>query len=167
MALKSDVEVIIGGKVYTISGQESEEYIQKVASYINSKFNEFAQVEGFRRSNFNIRVFHCMADRGIPAISPDGGLYACEYFPKESRFGDVWHGITDPTRRKEFCRTDRVREKCRDCTFLPFCTPFANCCSEDRYCREVERLFLDDMLRDRMEKSQQTRIPAAEEIPGC
>ena len=27
MALKSDVEVIIGGKVYTISGQESEEYI--------------------------------------------------------------------------------------------------------------------------------------------
>ena len=125
------------------------------------------RLSGFRRSNFNFRVFHCMADRGIPAISPDGGLYACEYFPKESRFGDVWHGITDPAARKEFCRTDRVREKCRDCTFLPFCTPFANCCSEDRYCREVERLFLSDMLQDRMEKSQQARIQPAEEIPGC
>ena len=38
MALKSDTEVIIGGKVYTISGYESEEYMQKVASYINNMF---------------------------------------------------------------------------------------------------------------------------------
>ncbi len=51
MALKSDTEVIIGGKVYTISGYESEEYMQKVASYINNMFNEFATNEAFRKSN--------------------------------------------------------------------------------------------------------------------
>jgi cell division protein ZapA len=51
MALKSDTEVIIGGKVYTISGYESEEYMQKVASYINNMFNEFASNEAFRKAN--------------------------------------------------------------------------------------------------------------------
>ncbi len=51
MAIKTDAEVIIGGKVFTISGTESEEYLQKVASYINGKFNEYAQVDAFRRAN--------------------------------------------------------------------------------------------------------------------
>ena len=32
MATKNDAEVIIGGKVITLSGYESEEYLQKVAS---------------------------------------------------------------------------------------------------------------------------------------
>ena len=36
---KTDTEVIIGGKVFTLSGYESEEYLQKVASYINNKVN--------------------------------------------------------------------------------------------------------------------------------
>ena len=35
----NDIEVVIGGKVITLSGSESEEYIQKVASYINSKIS--------------------------------------------------------------------------------------------------------------------------------
>lgn len=39
MASKTDTEVIIGGKVFTLSGYESEEYLQKVASYINNKVN--------------------------------------------------------------------------------------------------------------------------------
>lgn len=33
MSAKTDTEVIIDGKVFTISGYESEEYLQKVASY--------------------------------------------------------------------------------------------------------------------------------------
>lgn len=46
---KTDTEVIIGGKVFTLSGYESEEYLQKVASYINNKVNEYAKIDGFRR----------------------------------------------------------------------------------------------------------------------
>lgn len=49
MATKTDTEVIIGGKVFTLSGYESEEYLQRVASYINNKINEYNQIDGFRR----------------------------------------------------------------------------------------------------------------------
>jgi len=49
MAAKTDTEVIIGGKVFTLSGYESEEYLQKVASYINNKMNEYNKLDSFRR----------------------------------------------------------------------------------------------------------------------
>lgn len=49
MASKTDTEVIIGGKVFTLSGYESEEYLQKVASYINNKVNEYNKIDSFRR----------------------------------------------------------------------------------------------------------------------
>lgn len=49
MSVKTDTEVIIGGKVFTLSGYESEEYLQKVASYINNKMSEYGKVESFRR----------------------------------------------------------------------------------------------------------------------
>lgn len=49
MSSKTDTEVIIGGKVLTLSGYESEEYLQKVASYINNKLNEYNKLDSFRR----------------------------------------------------------------------------------------------------------------------
>lgn len=49
MSSKTDTEVIIGGKVFTLSGYESEEYLQKVASYINNKVNEYNKVDSFRK----------------------------------------------------------------------------------------------------------------------
>jgi cell division protein ZapA len=49
MSDKTDTEVIIGGKVLTLSGYESEEYLQRVASYINNKLAEYNKVESFRR----------------------------------------------------------------------------------------------------------------------
>ena len=49
MAEKTSAEVIIGGKVYTLSGYEGEEYLQRVATYINNKINEFNSMEELRR----------------------------------------------------------------------------------------------------------------------
>ena len=49
MSPKSDVQVIIGGKVLTLSGYESPEYLQKVAAYINNKITEFDHVEDYRK----------------------------------------------------------------------------------------------------------------------
>lgn len=40
MSDKNNTKVLINGQVYTLSGQESEEYIQKVALYINNKLDE-------------------------------------------------------------------------------------------------------------------------------
>ncbi len=40
MSSKNNTKVLIGGTVYTLSGEESEEYIQRVALYINNKMDE-------------------------------------------------------------------------------------------------------------------------------
>lgn len=49
MSSKTDTEVIIGGKVFTLSGYESEEYLQRVASYINNKIAEYNKNDTFKR----------------------------------------------------------------------------------------------------------------------
>ena len=48
--------MILGGKVYTLSGYESEEYLQKVAAYINNKLNEMTSDDNFRRLSAEIRA---------------------------------------------------------------------------------------------------------------
>ena len=49
MSARTETEVIIGGQVLTLSGNESEEYLQKVASYINNKMAEYNKVDAFKR----------------------------------------------------------------------------------------------------------------------
>lgn len=55
MAAKTNAEVIIDGKVYTISGFESEEYIQRVASYLNGKISEFRKSDSYTRLSPDFR----------------------------------------------------------------------------------------------------------------
>lgn len=43
-----DIEVIINNKRYTLSGYEGEEYLQKIASYINSKHAEFRNKDAYK-----------------------------------------------------------------------------------------------------------------------
>ena len=45
MAEKNKAQVLIAGKIYTLSGYESEEYLQRVATYINNKLTEFKKVD--------------------------------------------------------------------------------------------------------------------------
>ena len=49
MAKKNTADVLIGGKVYTISGYESTAYLQKVASYLNEMEEQVSGMEGYRR----------------------------------------------------------------------------------------------------------------------
>ena len=49
MAVKNTTQVLIGGKSITLSGYESEEYLQKVANYMNSKLTELSQIPGYSR----------------------------------------------------------------------------------------------------------------------
>ena len=53
MAAKTDTEVVIGSRVFTLSGYESKEYLQKVASYINNKMQEYNKIDGFRRQSLD------------------------------------------------------------------------------------------------------------------
>ena len=49
---KHFTEVLIGGKVYTLSGFEGEEYLQKVSSH---KITECANSEGYRKQSADTR----------------------------------------------------------------------------------------------------------------
>ena len=49
MAVKNTAKVIIGGKIITLGGYDSEEYFQKVASYINKKMDELSAMPGYSR----------------------------------------------------------------------------------------------------------------------
>ena len=51
----NDIEVIINNKRYTLSGYESEEYLQRVASYINSKHNEFRSRDAYKFLDSDLR----------------------------------------------------------------------------------------------------------------
>lgn len=48
MKKRTDIEVIINNKRYTLCGYESEEYLQKIASYINGKYTELKQQDNYR-----------------------------------------------------------------------------------------------------------------------
>lgn len=51
MEAKKYTEVYIAGKVYTLGGFEEEEYLQKVAAYVNSKVTELRGQQGFLKMN--------------------------------------------------------------------------------------------------------------------
>lgn len=85
----------------------------------------------------HFRLNHCMADSDAPVIAPDGSLYACEHCTANARYGNIWNGVTDEAAKNEFCRIDFIREKCRSCPYLPLCTPFRSCPTQDRDCREI------------------------------
>ena len=55
MSAKTSAEVVIDGKVYTLSGYEGEEDLQKVAAYINSKINEFDALDNTRHLPANMK----------------------------------------------------------------------------------------------------------------
>ena len=49
MSSKNKTEVLIDGKIYTLSGYESEEYLQRVATEINNKLAELKKLDGYAR----------------------------------------------------------------------------------------------------------------------
>ncbi len=55
MKNKNDVEVLINGRKYTICGFESAEYLQKVATYINSKYMEFKDKDYYYSLDMDLR----------------------------------------------------------------------------------------------------------------
>lgn len=52
---RTDTEVLIDGRKYTISGKEGDEYMQKIASYINRKLTGFREKESYRHMDMDLR----------------------------------------------------------------------------------------------------------------
>lgn len=49
MNQKNQMEVLIDGKIYKLSGAEEEMYLQRVAAYLNGKIGKLRDEEGFSR----------------------------------------------------------------------------------------------------------------------
>lgn len=55
MNMKNDVDVIICGKTYTMSGYESEDYLQRIATFINNKFSELQSDDSYKHLDNDLR----------------------------------------------------------------------------------------------------------------
>lgn len=55
MSSKNKTQVIIAGKIYTLSGYESEEYLQKVAAYLNARITEFKNMDSYHKLSPDMR----------------------------------------------------------------------------------------------------------------
>ncbi len=55
MAPKNESKVLIGGNVYTLSGDESEEYLQRVALYMNKKMEEVRNSDNGKKLNTRLQ----------------------------------------------------------------------------------------------------------------
>lgn len=55
MNRRNDTEVIINNKRYTLTGYESEEYLQKIAVFINNKSDDMKRQEIYRSLDSDMR----------------------------------------------------------------------------------------------------------------
>ena len=55
MNKKHDIEVIIQNKRYTLCGYESEEYLQKIASYINGKYAGYKEIDAYKQLDADMK----------------------------------------------------------------------------------------------------------------
>ena len=95
MISKNIAEVLIGGKIVKLSGYESAEYLQKIASYINGKINEFNELDGFKRQSLdyrNLLIELNIADDYFKAKKQADTLMK-EYEGKDTEIYDLKHDL--------------------------------------------------------------------------
>ena len=91
---KTDAQVVIGGRTYTLSGYESEEYLLKVAEYLNGKIDELSADPDYGKLPVDMRQL--LLNLNI----------ADDYFKAEARIEEL-QGIVD---KKESALYDSKHE---------------------------------------------------------
>ena len=56
MDTKNYAQVLIDGKIYTLTGSEGEAYLQKTASYVNEKLAAMRRLPGFGKQNSDYQM---------------------------------------------------------------------------------------------------------------
>ena len=111
MAKKNTADVLINGKVYTISGYESTAYLQKVATYLNEMEEKVAVMEGYARltadekqllKNMNLADVYFKADAARESLEK-------EKEQKDRELYSLKHDLIDATLEQEKL-TKRIHE---------------------------------------------------------
>ena len=92
---KNYTEVLIGGKVFTLSGFESEDYLQKVSTYLNHKLDECTSSEGYRKQSAETRSILLalnIADDYFKA-KKQGGTLESDIEAKDKEMYDLKHEL--------------------------------------------------------------------------
>ena len=111
MISKNIAEVLIGGKIVKLSGYESAEYLQKIASYINGKINEFNELDGFKRQSLdyrNLLIELNIADDYFKAKKQADTLMK-EYEGKDKEIYDLKHDLV--ASRLKYEETEKKNRK--------------------------------------------------------
>lgn len=116
MKVKNDVEVLINGRKYTICGFESAEYLQKVATYINSKYAEFKAKSYYHTLDVelrNILLAINIADDYFKA-NKDNESMKKDNERKDKMVLDMKHEIMESQSQSEAATTqlDELRARC-------------------------------------------------------
>ena len=95
MAKKTDIDVIIDGKKYTLSGEEDGEYIQKIVSHINKKISEFKEKDWYNhldKNTKNVLLAINLSDDYHKLAEELSGLKA-DVKDKEEEFFNIKHEL--------------------------------------------------------------------------
>ena len=97
MAEKVTAQVLIGGRIYTLSGYESEEHLQKIANYVNGKLTEMKESESFRKQTYDLQatlIQLSIADDYFKVKNESGKLSAQDD-EKEKQIYDLRHEVIE------------------------------------------------------------------------
>ncbi len=95
MDQKTDARVVIGGKTYTLSGYESEEYLLRVAEYLNGKIDALREDRDYDKLPVDLRNVLLnlnIADDYFKALKRIGELEAV-IDKKENELYDIKHEL--------------------------------------------------------------------------
>lgn len=97
MASKNTAQVLIAGKIVTLSGYESEEYLQRVASYMNSKIAELSEIPGYSRQPMETK--HLLLSLNVTddyfKAKKQAEIYEQDLNQKDQEMYDLKHELVD------------------------------------------------------------------------
>ncbi|MCC8137404.1 MAG: cell division protein ZapA [Clostridiales bacterium] len=101
MAAKNSTQVIISGKIYTLSGYESEEYLQRVAAYLNGKISELRNLDGYQRLSSDMKGILLNLNT------------ADDYFKMKNKVDELEQSLTEKDRDLYEMRHELITEQIR------------------------------------------------------
>lgn len=126
MTPKNDTDIMIDGIKYTLSGYESEEYLQKVAAYINTKIAEYKKEPVYKK--MNLEAQKAMLELNI----------ADEYFKAKKRADELEADVQDKDKQLYDIKHELVTYRLQNQDFEKEITKLKNEANE--YQKEIIRL---------------------------